>query len=108
MSLFTASMLGMVLANNILMVYIFWEMMGACSYLLIGFWFHRPSAAKAAKKAFVVTRIGDVGFLLGILVLYANTGTFNITELHANGDSRGDRGDDPYLGDDRHIRRGGR
>ena len=82
MSLFTASMLGMVLANNILLVYIFWEMMGACSYLLIGFWFHRPSAAKAAKKAFVVTRIGDVGFLLGILVLYANTGTFNITELH--------------------------
>lgn len=82
MALFTASMLGMVLSSNILLVYIFWEMMGACSYLLIGFWFHRPSAAKAAKKAFIVTRIGDVGFLIGILVLFANTGTFDIPELH--------------------------
>lgn len=82
LALFTASMLGMVLSSSILVAYIFWEMMGACSYLLIGFWFHRPSAAKAAKKAFVVTRIGDVGFLLGILVLYAATGTFDIPELH--------------------------
>ncbi|MDO8490953.1 MAG: proton-conducting transporter membrane subunit, partial [Dehalococcoidia bacterium] len=56
MSLFTASMLGLVLAGNLLMMYVFWELVGLCSYLLIGVWFHRPSAANAAKKAFLVTR----------------------------------------------------
>jgi len=81
MSLFTASMLGVVLASNLLMVYVFWEMVGLCSYLLIGFWFHKPSAANAAKKAFIVTRIGDFGFLAAILALYFNTGTFDIAEL---------------------------
>jgi NADH-quinone oxidoreductase subunit L len=81
MSLFTASMLGLVLANNLLMMFVFWEMVGLCSYLLIGFWFQRPSAANAAKKAFIVTRIGDFGFLAAILVLFANTGTFNIAQL---------------------------
>ncbi len=60
MSLFTASMLGLVLASNLLLVYVFWEGVGLGSYLLIGFWFHRPSAAAAAKKAFVVTRFGDL------------------------------------------------
>jgi len=83
MSLFTASMLGLVLADNLLLVYVFWELVGLCSYLLIGFWFHRPSAADAAKKAFIVTRLGDFGFLAAILLLYFNTGTFVITELHS-------------------------
>jgi NADH-quinone oxidoreductase subunit L len=83
MSLFTASMLGLVIADNLLLVYVFWELVGLCSYLLIGFWFHRPSAANAAKKAFIVTRIGDFGFLAAILLLYFNTGTFVITELHS-------------------------
>ena len=65
MSLFTASMLGLVMARNLVQLFVFWELVGACSYLLIGFWFHRPSAAAAAKKAFLVTRVGDFGFLLG-------------------------------------------
>ena len=82
MSLFTASMIGLVMAANLLFLFVFWEMVGLCSYLLIGFWFHRPSAADAAKKAFIVTRLGDFGFLAGILLLYLNTGTFDIHELH--------------------------
>ena len=82
MSLFTASMLGVVLADSLLLVFVFWEMVGLCSYLLIGFWFHRPAAANAAKKAFIVTRLGDFGFLAAILLLYAATGTFDIAELH--------------------------
>jgi len=82
MSLFTASMLGLVLANSLLFMFVFWEMVGLCSYLLIGFWFHRPAAANAAKKAFIVTRLGDFGFLTAILLLYKTTGTFNIAELH--------------------------
>ena len=83
MSLFTASMLGLVLADNLLFVYVFWEMVGLCSYLLIGFWFHRPAVADAAKKAFIVTRLGDFGFLAAILLLYFNTGTFDIGQLHS-------------------------
>ncbi|KPK20865.1 MAG: oxidoreductase, partial [Dehalococcoidia bacterium SG8_51_3] len=59
MSLFTASMIGLVIADNLLFMFVFWEMVGLCSYLLIGFWFHKPSAADAAKKAFIVTRLGD-------------------------------------------------
>jgi len=82
MSLFTTAMLGLVLANSLLLMFVFWELVGLCSYLLIGFWFHRPSAANAAKKAFLTTRLGDFGFLAGILLLYANTGTFNVVELH--------------------------
>ncbi len=82
MSLFTASMLGLVMADNLLFVYVFWEMVGLCSYLLIGFWFHKPSAANAAKKAFIVTRLGDFGFLAAILLLYFNTGTLDINQLH--------------------------
>jgi len=81
MSLFTASMLGLVLASNLLMMFVFWEMVGLCSYLLIGFWFQRPSAANAAKKAFIVTRLGDFGFLAAILILYASAGTFDIENL---------------------------
>ncbi len=83
MSLFTASMLGVVLADSLLLVFVFWEMVGLCSYLLIGFWFHRPAAANAAKKAFIVTRLGDFGFLAAILLLFARTGTFDIAELHS-------------------------
>ncbi len=81
MSLFTFSMLGLVLSDNLLFTYVFWEMVGLCSYLLIGFWFHKKSAADAAKKAFIVTRIGDFGFLIGILILYRNTGTLDIYQL---------------------------
>lgn len=82
MSLFTASMLGLVLASNLLLVYVFWEGVGLGSYLLIGFWFHRPSAAAAAKKAFIVTRFGDFGFLIGILIIYFTYGTLDIAELN--------------------------
>ena len=77
MALFTTSMLGLVLANNFLQLYIFWELVGLCSYLLIGFWYRKPEAAAAAKKAFITTRLGDLGFLIGILVLYTQTGTFD-------------------------------
>ena len=75
LSLFAAAMLGVVLANSLLMLFIGWELVGFASYILIGFWYHKPSAAAAAKKAFIVTRIGDIGFFLGILWLYAETGT---------------------------------
>jgi NADH-quinone oxidoreductase subunit L len=70
MSLFTFSMLGIVLANNFIEMFIFWELVGVSSYLLIGFWFEKPSAGDAAKKAFIVNRLGDFGFLLGILMLW--------------------------------------
>src|SRR5262245_59108893 len=73
-SLFIAAMTGLVLADNFLVLYACWEGVGLCSYLLIGFWFTKPSAAAAARKAFLVTRIGDVGLLLGILLLWASSG----------------------------------
>ena len=76
MSLFTASMVGLVLAGNIVQLYVFWELVGLCSYLLIGFWYHKPSAAAAAKKAFIITRIGDFGLLLAILYLAFNVDAF--------------------------------
>ncbi|MBI4199327.1 MAG: NADH-quinone oxidoreductase subunit L [Chloroflexi bacterium] len=76
MSLFTASMVGIVLARSILQLYVFWELVGLCSYLLIGFWGDRPAAAAAAKKAFLVTRLGDVGFLLAILYLFSQRAVF--------------------------------
>lgn len=75
LSIFAAAMLGLVIANNLLMLFMCWELVGLASYLLIGFWFHKPSAAAAAKKAFMTTRIGDIGFLLGMVWLYAKTGT---------------------------------
>jgi NADH-quinone oxidoreductase subunit L len=81
MALFTTSMLGLVLANNLLAIYIFWELVGLCSYLLIGHWHQRPEAAAAAKKAFIVTRLGDVGFLVGILLLFTATGTLQFSTL---------------------------
>ncbi len=81
MSVFTMSMVGLVMFDSLIMIYVFWEMVGLSSYLLIGFWFNRPSAAAAAKKAFLVTRLGDIGFLLAILLIFAKTGTFNIPEI---------------------------
>jgi NADH-quinone oxidoreductase subunit L len=75
LSLFAAAMLGLVIANNLLLLFMCWELVGLASYLLIGFWYHKPSAAAAAKKAFITTRIGDIFFFLGILWLYAGTGT---------------------------------
>ncbi len=80
-SLFAMSMLGLVIANNFLQMYVFWEMVGLCSYLLIGFWFHKKSAREAAKKAFITNRVGDFGFLLGILLLQIVFGTLNFTNL---------------------------
>jgi NADH-quinone oxidoreductase subunit L len=84
MSLFAASMLTLVLADNLLMLYAAWEIVGFCSFLLIGFWWERRSAAEAAKKAFITTRIGDVGFLIGILYSGAN-GTFDIRRYSPRG-----------------------
>jgi NADH-quinone oxidoreductase subunit L len=82
LSLFTFSMLGIVLANNFLELFIFWELVGVSSYLLIGFWFERPAAADAGKKAFITTRLGDFGFLLGILTVWATFHSlrFNLIE----------------------------
>ena len=75
LSLFAAAMLGLAIANSLLLLFICWELVGLTSYLLIGFWFHKPSAAAAARKAFITTRIGDLAFLLGIVWLYARSGT---------------------------------
>jgi NADH-quinone oxidoreductase subunit L len=75
LALFAAAMLGIVIANNLLLLFMSWELVGLASYLLIGFWYHKPSAAAAAKKAFITTRIGDVFFFLGIMWLYHETGT---------------------------------
>lgn len=81
LSLFTFSMLGLVLATNIFQMYIFWELVGVSSYLLIGFYYERPSAVAAAKKAFIVTRFADLGFLIGILLLSFYTNTFDFATL---------------------------
>ena len=80
MSLFAAAMLALVLADNFLLLYFTWEMVGLCSYLLIGHYHERRSAAEAAKKAFVTTRIGDLGLLIGILLLWRSVGTFDMSE----------------------------
>ncbi len=81
LALFSFSMLGLVVATNIFQMYIFWELVGASSYLLIGFYYIKPSAVSASKKAFIVTRFADLGFLIGILILSYYTGTFNFTDL---------------------------
>ena len=83
MSLFTASMLGLTLSSNIIQLYAFWELVGVSSYLLIGFWHERPSAAAAAKKAFIITRIGDAGFLIAILYLFFKADDFAAAGLNA-------------------------
>ena len=83
MSLFSASMIGLVLAVNIVQMFVFWELVGLSSYLLIGFWHERPAAAAAAKKAFIITRIGDVGFLLAIIYLFFQADAFAAQGLNA-------------------------
>ena len=75
LSFFSGAMLGVVIANSLLLLFVCWELVGLASYLLIGFWIEKPSAAAAAKKAFITTRIGDMGFFLGILWLYDRSGT---------------------------------
>ena len=80
LNLFTFSMLMLVLANNYLLLYVFWEAVGLCSYLLIGFWFERPSAAEAGKKAFIVNRVGDFGFGLGVMLLWTTLGTLQYAQ----------------------------
>src|ERR1700682_2563761 len=75
LSFFSAAMLGVVIANSLLLLFVCWELVGLASYLLIGFWIDRPSTAAAAKKAFITTRIGDIGFFIGILWLYGRSGT---------------------------------
>jgi NADH-quinone oxidoreductase subunit L len=80
-SLFAFSMLGLVFAPNLLQMFIFWELVGLCSYLLIGYYYERPAAARAAVKAFWVTKLGDVGFILGIVVLWGATGHFGFRAL---------------------------
>lgn len=81
LSLFSFSMLGLVLATNIFQMYIFWELVGVSSFLLIGYYYEKPSAVAASKKAFIVTRFADLGFLIGILMLSFNTGTFDFQTL---------------------------
>ncbi len=83
LSLFTFSMLGIVLANNLFMMFVFWELVGVSSYLLIGFWFEKNSAADAAKKAFLTNRVGDFGFILGIILTWLALGSVNFAELAA-------------------------
>jgi NADH-quinone oxidoreductase subunit L len=87
LSLFSFSMLGLVLATNIFQMYIFWELVGVSSYLLIGFYYTRPAAVAASKKAFIVTRFADLGFLIGILILSFVTGTFDFDKLTQPGTS---------------------
>ena len=80
LSLFCFSMLGLVLAGNAAMVFVFWELVGICSYLLIGFWRERQSASNAANKAFIVNRVGDFGMIIGLMALWAGLGTFSFSE----------------------------
>ena len=84
LALFASGMLGVVIANNLFLFFVSWEIVGLTSYLLIGFWYHKPSAAAAAKKAFITTRIGDLGLLIGMVWLYAETGTLNFYD-HGHG-----------------------
>lgn len=80
-SLFAFSMLSLVASGSLISTYIFWELVGLCSYLLIGFWYYKPSAAKAAVKAFWVTRFGDVGFAIGLAILWGRVGTFELPKI---------------------------
>ncbi len=99
LSLFSFAMLGLVLATNIFQMYIFWELVGISSYLLIGFYYQKPSAVRAAKKAFIVTRFADLGFLIGILILSFNTKTFDFITLTAlNGPAIAQSGGAMFMG----------
>ena len=86
-SLFAFSMMGLVLAPNFLQLFICWELVGLCSYLLIGYWYQRPAAQRAALKAFWITKAGDVGFLIGIVLLWRHTGTFDLAEMRVLADN---------------------
>ncbi|MES1222010.1 MAG: NADH-quinone oxidoreductase subunit L [Bacteroidota bacterium] len=79
---FTFSMLGLILADNLLLLFVFWELVGFSSYMLIGHWYDKPAAGAASKKAFIFNRIGDAGFLIGLMIIWANAGSFNIESLH--------------------------
>src|ERR1700746_3881193 len=81
LSLFCFSMLNLVLADNLFQGFISWELVGLCSYLLIGFYYERPSALNAAHNAFIVNRVGDAGFILGLLIFWSYLGTFNFQEI---------------------------
>jgi NADH-quinone oxidoreductase subunit L len=83
LNLFMFSMLLLILADNFLLLYVGWELVGLCSYLLIGFWYKKPSAAGAAKKAFVVNRVGDLGFGLGVILIWVSLGTLSFREVFA-------------------------
>jgi NADH-quinone oxidoreductase subunit L len=93
MNLFVASMLVLVMADNLLLLYLGWEGVGACSYLLIGFWYQDPANGRAARKAFVVTRVGDTAMALGIFLLLAHLGTLQIQPLMAAADATWQSGD---------------
>ncbi len=95
LQLFAASMLLLVMADNLLLLYISWELVGVSSFLLIGFYWERRSAVEAAKKAFITTRVGDVGLLIGIILLWKGAGTFNIQEIIHFAENGGYSG--PYL-----------
>lgn len=81
LALFTFAMLGLVISPNLLQIYIFWELVGVCSFLLVGFYFYKEEARAAAKKAFIVTRIGDVGLFIGIILLFWQVGSFELTAI---------------------------
>jgi NADH-quinone oxidoreductase subunit L len=81
LSIFSFSMLGLILADSLFFIYIFWELVGLSSYLLIGFWFEKKSAADACKKAFIVNRVGDFGFLIGILIIYSTCGVLGYDDV---------------------------
>ncbi|HHY20723.1 MAG TPA: NADH-quinone oxidoreductase subunit L [Bacilli bacterium] len=81
LALFTFAMLGLVVSPNLLQIYIFWELVGVCSFLLVGFYFYKEEARAAAKKAFIVTRIGDVGLFIGIILLFWQVGSFELTTI---------------------------
>src|SRR5206468_6881718 len=81
MGLFAFSMLNLLIADNLFQVFVSWELVGVCSFFLIGFYYERPSASTAANKAFIVNRIGDAGFIVGMLVAWTSLGTLNIDEM---------------------------
>src|SRR5690606_12413113 len=81
LSLFCFAMLALVVADNLLLMYVCWELVGFASYLLIGFWFTRDAAVQANKKAFIINRIGDIGFLIGMALMYTQFGTLNLHAL---------------------------
>jgi NADH:ubiquinone oxidoreductase subunit 5 (subunit L)/multisubunit Na+/H+ antiporter MnhA subunit len=87
LSLFCFSMLGIVIAGNIAMVFVFWELVGICSYFLIGFYIERKSASTAANKAFIVNRVGDFGMIIGLMIIFATLGTFTFGDIDTDGDN---------------------